>query len=493
METQQILESSVVGARWTLGLSLVVIPLSYGTNIILGRISPEALGTYGLLAVLSSAIATFFLFGGNQVVVRFLPELTPEKAGAFLFSYTVLAFAVAAVILFLVLPNPAALAYLTRSEINAWLPPYLLVLVPIVLLQQISLAALQARMELKWMSVISKLVPVFSFFCFLALMLLLRGYFTQYMFLTVITVVIGTNVMSLVLAVYQVWTRVIKPIGLRLQVLFPPGFWYFATMIHLSTIVIFILDNFDQAFVVSHFDLAELGLYRASLVTAQFVRWMPLVLTQIVLPLFSNLLANQEEQHLRAVYNRITRYSMLATSGVALTLILFSQQILSFFGEAYMRSSSVLIILSSVFVLSAVSTVNSSMIVATGRVGWGIASGLIGSVAQIFLSFMLVGRLGLSGIAIAKTSNLLCITVLNALFVLWAFNLKPEGKVIVILALDLIAILLAQWIVPPTLPLVVVRNLSLLAGFGYVIWRLDVITRADWQFLVSMVSVRAFR
>ncbi|MGA9351540.1 MAG: polysaccharide biosynthesis C-terminal domain-containing protein, partial [Anaerolineae bacterium] len=247
---------------------------------------------------------------------------------------------------------------------------------------------------------------------------------------------------------------------------------------------------FDQAFVVSRFDLSELGLYRAPLVTAQCVRWMPLILTQTMLPLFSNLLAKREEQYIRFVYARLTRYGVLGTSTVALILILFSRQILGLFGEAYVATSSVLAILSSVFILSAISTVNSSMIVATGRVGWGAVSGLIGSTTQIFLSLMLVDRLGLNGIAIAKVSNLLCITVLNALFVLWAFGLRPESKVIMVLAIDLVAIFLAQCIVPPTLPLVVARNLAILAGFSYLVWRLGVITSDDCRFLLSMWSVR---
>ena len=491
METEQILKSSVVGAKWTLGLSLVVIPLSYGTNIILGRTSPEALGIYGFLTVLISVVATFFMFGGSQVIVRFLPQLESEKRSAFLFSYAILAFGVAVSLLFLVLLSPATLAYLTRSEIDVRFLPYLWVLVPIVLIQQISLAMLQAWMEIKWTSIVRKLTPILNFLCFLALVLFLRGYFAKHMFLFTIAVVIGSNVISLLVAGYQVWTKVIRQIELRLQVFFPQGFWYFAAIIHLSTVVIFILDNFDQAFVVSRFDLSELGLYRASLVTAQFVRWMPLVLTQTMLPLFSNLLAKREEQYIRVAYTRLTRYGVLGTSAIGLILILFSRQILGLFGEAYTASSSILVILSTVFILSAISTVNSSVIVATGRVGWGIVSGLIGSTAQIFLSLMLVDRLGLNGIAIAKGSNLLCITALNALFVLWAFGLRPEGKVMMVLAMDLVVILLSQWVVPPTLPLVVARNLALLAAFAYLVYRLGVIEQQDYRFLYHALWVRS--
>ena len=108
MEPEQLLKNSAVGAKWTLGLSLAVMPLSYATNIILARISPEALGTYGFLAVLISVVAAFFMFGGSQVIVRFLPQLAPEKKSAFLFSYAVLALGVASIFLSLVLLSPTA-------------------------------------------------------------------------------------------------------------------------------------------------------------------------------------------------------------------------------------------------------------------------------------------------------------------------------------------------------------------------------------------------
>ncbi|MGA9350949.1 MAG: hypothetical protein WBW48_19390, partial [Anaerolineae bacterium] len=239
MDIEQIFKSSVIGAKWTLGLSLAVIPLSYGTNIILGRTSPEALGTYGFLAVLMSVVATFFMFGGSQVIVKFLPELDSEKARAFLLGYAALTFGVAATLLFLIILNPATLAYLTRKEIAVRFLPYLCVLAPIVLIQYISLAVLQARMEIKWMSIVSKLTPVLYFFCFLALRLSLGGHFAKHGFLAIIAVVIGSNVISLLLAVYQVWTKVIGRVESFIQIFFPHGFWYFATVVHLSTVALF--------------------------------------------------------------------------------------------------------------------------------------------------------------------------------------------------------------------------------------------------------------
>ena len=74
--------------RWTLWLSLLALPFSYGTNILLARLGPEALGTFGVLNTYIGIVFVFFFLGGCAVPFRFLPALTPDKRSSFLASYS---------------------------------------------------------------------------------------------------------------------------------------------------------------------------------------------------------------------------------------------------------------------------------------------------------------------------------------------------------------------------------------------------------------------
>ncbi|GAG75618.1 unnamed protein product, partial [marine sediment metagenome] len=65
MNTDEIIQKSISGAKWTVILSIVAMPLGYAINIILGQISPEALGIYGLLSIFILSVTTFILFGGS--------------------------------------------------------------------------------------------------------------------------------------------------------------------------------------------------------------------------------------------------------------------------------------------------------------------------------------------------------------------------------------------------------------------------------------------
>ena len=77
----------VSGMRWTVWLSAVSIPFSYGTTVLLARTSPEAIGTYGLLSVYIGAVLGLFYLGGDAVAIKFIPELDPERRLSFLVSY----------------------------------------------------------------------------------------------------------------------------------------------------------------------------------------------------------------------------------------------------------------------------------------------------------------------------------------------------------------------------------------------------------------------
>src|SRR5437879_4141786 len=80
-------ERIISGMRWTLWLSVLSAPFGYATTILLARTGPEVIGPYGLLIVYIGMVSTLFYLGGDAVVIKFMPELEPEKRFAFLISY----------------------------------------------------------------------------------------------------------------------------------------------------------------------------------------------------------------------------------------------------------------------------------------------------------------------------------------------------------------------------------------------------------------------
>src|SRR5262245_24313956 len=75
------------GIRWALWLNVATLPMSFVTSLILGRSSPQALGTYGAIQLFIGSFQTFFVFGGNAVFTRIVPGLPRERRAGFLASY----------------------------------------------------------------------------------------------------------------------------------------------------------------------------------------------------------------------------------------------------------------------------------------------------------------------------------------------------------------------------------------------------------------------
>ena len=491
MEARQLSESSFIGIKWAVVLSFLVSPLSYGINILLGKISPQVLGTYGLLVLFSSLVPTFLLFGGSQVIVRFLPTIHARKKLSFVASYLVLILALAGIALVCMKVNPAFISYISKSGLETGLLPYLAFLTPVLLLLHISTAILWAQMEIKWMKICQKLSVILTFLGSV-LVYLLRGGIAQEMVpRLVVSLVLASFTLSLLLALYQVFTKVIVHFPFNLELFFPSGFWHFAAAIYVGTIFWFILERFDQALVWSQLSVSDLGLYRAPLATAEVVRWLPLASAQAAFPLFANLLARGDDARVARAYRMLTKYSTLATSAVSLPLVLFSREVLALFGKSYLGGDAILTVLASVFILSAISAINTSLLVARGRPSLIILNGLVPSGVQVLAALLLMGRLGLMAVAIGKAAALVSYALANSWMVAKLLRVRPHRQTIHILAMDVAIIALSQLIVTPNLFLKLIRNAALLSGFAIGLVRLGILSKEDIQLFIKLLLGRS--
>ena len=411
-------------------------------------------------------MAALVLFGGGQTLVKFMPGIPANRRVSFVFTYGLLVFGLAAPLLIAIGIKPSWLSYLARRPLDPTTVRYLLLFVPLVLVTRMFRAILQARMEIKWMTIAGKVVPIVS----------VAGFSTLYVFRylvpderlgeAILVIFCIAQLASLVLVVYHVYTRFIKVEPHHITLFLPSGFWSFSLMVSLSMVVVLILNNFDQALIFSQFEIGQLGIYRASLTTAEFVRWLPILLIQATLPLFSHLLVDDHRDQMHSAYRRIMRYNTLAATATALVIVLFLRDVLGLFGTEYVNAEGVLILLAGAFVFSGVSTVNSSFIVASGRVELGLISGVVGALLQVGTSLILVDHLGIEGAAVGKVINFGCIIALNAWFVCRIAGLKPDRKTVGLLSVFFLALSLSRVVRPESTVLILARNGILLTMFA---------------------------
>jgi O-antigen/teichoic acid export membrane protein len=483
-------DKSVAGIKWLTLLSVLASPLAYGVNVLFGKLGPEILGTYGLVMLLSTLIPTFLLFGGNQVVVRFLPTLPSNKKLGFLASYGALVTALAAVALIFVWANPSVVAYLSQRDLQRdWLP-LLVALAPVLLLLHLATGTLWAEMEIKWMTICQKSHTLLIFLGAAAVYLWSGLNAVASLQRYVIGLVVVAFGLALAFTLYVLYTRVLAHLPARIEWFLPPGFWHFAGAIYLGTIFWLALERFDQALVWSQLSVAGLGLYRAPLATAEMVRWLPKIAGQVAFPLFATLLAQGSAERILISYRLATKYATLAASLIALPLILFAPQVLTLFGDSYREGGLLLTILAGAFTLSAIATINTGLLVAHGRARLIVLNGLLPGLVQLPVAVLLIGPLGLTGAALGKAAAIGTYTLTNTLIVARIWHMAPDRKTWLILVVDAAVIAVAQFTGTGQPFLQIALDAGLLIAFAVALVLLGVLDQQDWQRFTNLLQVR---
>ena len=170
----------MAGMRWTFWLSVLAVPFSYGTSILLARAGPEVIGTYGLLMVYIGAVANLLYFGGDPVVIKFVPELPRDKRASFLASYLVILTVLVVPWLVLASVWPRGLHYLFGDQSGRAFQVLILYLSPLYIFYSLVIAAHKAVLDMRAAQLMTRVVTFGSFAAYAGLFFAARQVLSAY-------------------------------------------------------------------------------------------------------------------------------------------------------------------------------------------------------------------------------------------------------------------------------------------------------------------------
>lgn len=408
MELLDIKEKAVNGLKWTFLISGGSVPLVYLTNVILGRVGVDALGTYALMQVFISTVSTFVLFGGNTLIVKMLPQVEDRLKGRFLLSYFVMVFAVGFVFLVLLTIFPELVNFFWDQQVmgSTWL--VLFVLLPLLLLKEISVYSLNGLMEMEHSVVIQRLLSIGAFFLYLIAFLLFRPAFESYAPSIIIGVTIILVGLSTVLGVSWAYRAITEKITMdSSQLYFPQGFWSFAFFVQATSWLFFAYSRIDQIFIFKRFNLDQLGLYQSSLQMFTLVRLVPELVSRVTLPTFSNLIAAGEEGALKRGYEKLIKYIVLFATPVAFAVILLARPLLLIFGEEFLSAEKAFVVLMMGAGIAMAGQVNATLVLALGKARLYLLNSVVQIALQLTIVFLTITPLGITGAAIGRVVGMM--------------------------------------------------------------------------------------
>ena len=361
----------VSGMRWTFWLSALAVPFSYGTSILLARVGPEVIGTYGLLMVYIGIVASLFYFGGDAVVIKFVPALNREKRLAFLISYTAIVLGFVIVGIAIAAAWPRGLHYLFGETGGARFQLEMLCLSPIYILLSLVVAAHKAVLEMRWAHLLVRVLTIGSFAVYGLLYVCWHG-------------LLAAHYVGLIWGVYLGFTTIATVLGLRHLLLLdewrsnwrhfhfclPKTFWHYCVTTEEVSLAGFVIQRLDLILVMNLGGITLLGKYVTVLTVAEALRTANKFFLDTLLPSLTNIISSGNMVGASQVVAMNLRLLFLLNFAGMGVLILLIDPIIHLFGPQYDSLRPLFIVAVLLFGLAAPGAVGVTLLSSAGRQYW---------------------------------------------------------------------------------------------------------------------------
>jgi O-antigen/teichoic acid export membrane protein len=326
----------ISGMRWTLWLSILSAPCGYITTVLLARVDPAVVGTYGLLALYIGLTSVFLFFGGNGVAIKFLPELPVEKRLSFLISYFLVILAATLPYQIVASIWPRGLQYVLGSEAGNWFGVLLVWLAPIYILSSLALAALKGLLQIKWSQVYNRIITLTSFALYAGL------YFGARPFLAVhyVAIIWSTYLVLAILVTVLAMQHLLRHLRRGhlpepIRFFLPPGFWSYTSGLQLVSILSFLSYRLDYVFILNAGGLVEFGRYVTLTTLVSVIPTFATFVLDSLLPSLTNTLALHDYESSRRLTEIYLRFMLPCGMLAATFAILFAHPLFAVLGPRY--------------------------------------------------------------------------------------------------------------------------------------------------------------
>ncbi len=273
------------GMRWTVWLSAIAVPFSVAVNLLLARVGPETLGVYGLLSVYVTLTSAFLYFGGDTVVMRYIPECRPEERASFLVSYLSVILAVMSGWLAFAWFCPAAMRLVFGESHGDRLNFLLLCLSVVPISYAMVIASLKGMLEIQTSQLLAKSLTIGSLAIYAAIFMFNRSLLSAHPMAIIWSVYLGLSAVLGVIGAVKV-VRLCR--GARLRWFLPAGFWRYSFSTQQVSITSFLAHKLDYVLIVNFGGLKLLGEYVAVITVAGIVPMVSGFFMDTLLPALTN-------------------------------------------------------------------------------------------------------------------------------------------------------------------------------------------------------------
>lgn len=374
-------------------MSIIAIPIQLLTSALIGRVSPEAAGTLGVIELFYNAVITFFLFGGETAVIKLLSDIETEiEKKSFVLYYIIICivFFVLTIAIFRLLRIDLIKNIISSSNDTSGL----MYLIGIIIVVHNVLLAYQK--EQNKFVLYSFGYRLFNFIALFATIIIFLDRAKNYEYTFYILMGFGYSMFI----IYVLKDFRFKISGIKSMLSKNNQIWGFAIFLHASTIVAFLFDRVDQIVLLNKFGITTLGGYFLIVKLSNMVKLIPNIYNST----FYLLLCKElRKDNASFFYTDLLNRNMLVIVPLSIILILNSELIIKIlFGSGYLEFISVLRLFMIVIVIGAPGTILNNYLFALGKSRQFFWISSIAVTTQIILLIPLLSILGVNGLVISR-------------------------------------------------------------------------------------------
>ena len=356
------------GLRWALWLTVLSTPFSYGITVLLARSGPEVLGTYGTLVVYLGAVTAFFYLGGDNVAIKFLPELPRERRAPFLLSYALIIGLWFCGWLVAVAIWPDSLRLLFGKVGDHRFQLLMISLAPICLLQNLVIGALKGLLEVQLAQALVRLITVAQCVAYAVLYVAFPGLLASRYRTVIWGLYLGLAFIAAAVGLVFLFGRGRLPFSREaLRFWLPSGFGSFAASAQAVSVVWFFLGQLDALLIINFGDLADLGRYVAIMSMPVMARVVSNLVIDTLLPSLTNALASGGRTAASEVFTMYWRLLLIVDTALGCGLILFVGPISRLLGPEYVARQPLLVLATLLVVLACPGWIGASLLPSAGE------------------------------------------------------------------------------------------------------------------------------
>ncbi len=411
------------GMRWTVWLSALAVPFSLGVNLLLARVGPETLGVYGLLGIYVGLTGAFLYFGGDSVVMRFIPECRPDDRASFLASYLLVILAVMSGWLVFAWFCPAAMR-LALGNIGGDRFHFLvlcLAVVPIIFWMVV--ACLKGMLEIRMSQVLVRLFSIISLAIYAALFVFGRSLLSAHPIGVIWSVYLG--IIAPLTVIGAVWVvRLYR--APRLRWFLPDEFWRYAVSTQLVSLTSFFAGRLDYVFIVNFGGLRLLGKYVAVMAVATIVPMVSRFFMDTLLPSLTNTISARNHAGAAQVFMLHVRILFLVVTAASCVVMVIAVPVTAVLGPKYASLGGLIIFMALCFGIASPGAIGGTVLASIGRQQLAVWTNVLNLCLFVGLFLVLWRRWNLAGVVIASGTALVITNVILTAIALRAARIFPS-------------------------------------------------------------------